>query len=224
MLGKLSREATGWFRTLRDGRTRVREPWPARYVQPASFAPRAPGLPRQSLPCVLVSRAQSSRAVWAEVILQVRELHGDRQRIFAVFYVLDIFGVRLGSLVARQQCHRSNDPNRYTSREQIVRGVRAIFDYIVQPRDRLGVVTFHQVDNPLDVLDIGVPGALLGLAGVGLARNILGKQEDRAGLRYCSDRQYRFMGPRPSPFLRAPRLVVAQIVGPELLFAKRARP
>jgi hypothetical protein len=141
-----------------------------------------------------------------------------------VFYVLDVIGVRLGSLVARKQCHCSNDPNRHTSRDQIVRCVRAIFDYIVQPRDRFGIVAFHQVDHPFDVLNIGVPGSLLGLAGVGLARNILGKQEERAGLRYCSDRQYRFMGPRPSPFLRAPRLVVAQIVGPELLFAKRARP
>jgi hypothetical protein len=178
-----------WFRALRDGRTRVREPWPARYVQPGSFASRAPGLPRQSLPCVLVSRAQSSRAVWAEVILQVRELHGDRQRIFAVFYVLDVIGVRLDSLLAREQCHRSNDPNRYTSREQIVRGVRAIFYYIVKPRDRFGIIAFHQVDHPFDVLNVGVAGALLGLAGVGLARNILGKQEERAGLRYCSDRQ-----------------------------------
>src|ERR1700722_7017476 len=117
MLGKLSREATGWFRTLRDGRTRVREPWPARYVQPASFAPRAPGLPRQSLPGVLVSRAQSSRAVWAEVILQVREFHGDRQRIAGVFYILDILGARLGSLVARKPWHRSNDSNRQSSRD-----------------------------------------------------------------------------------------------------------
>jgi hypothetical protein len=76
------------------------------------------------------------------VILQVRELHGDRQRIFAVFYVLDVIGVRLGSLVARKQCHCSNDPNRHTSRDQIVRSVRAIFYYIVQPRDRFGIIAF----------------------------------------------------------------------------------
>jgi hypothetical protein len=121
------------------------------------------------------------------VIFQVREFHGDREEIAGRSDLFDVGDVRLRGL-AREQFHHVNDPRWHTSRDQLSRGRAANFDYIVQPRDSLGVLSFHLAHNPLDVLDVGVPGALLDLAGVGLARNILGKQEERAGLRYCSDR------------------------------------
>jgi len=95
------------------------------------------------------------------MVSQVRNFNRYRHTIPRCFEAFDVLGITAGQ--ARQVGHRRHNRNGESRRQQARGCYGAILDHVVQPSDGLRFIPVDHRHDALDVPDVRISGAFLGL-------------------------------------------------------------